>query len=151
MKIAIATLAVIGTALLLDLNTNAQDSDGKRFLNLPGRGDALPFSHAVVAGATVYLAGTLGVDPQTGKAPEDLEQEVRLAMEGIKAKAELAGVTMDDIVQIQIFCPDITLYEAFNEIYRTYFGEHFPARSFIGSGPLLRNCHFEINAIAVRG
>ena len=63
MKIAIAALAVIGTALLFDLNTNAQDADGRRFLNLPGRGDALPFSHAVVAGNTVYIAGTLGVDP----------------------------------------------------------------------------------------
>ena len=151
MKIALAALAVIGTALLFDLNATAQDGDSRRFLNLPGRGDALPFSHAVVAGDTVYIAGTLGVDPVTGMAPADLEQEVRLAMEGIKAKAELAGVTMDDLVQIQVFCPDLSLYGTFNEIYKTYFDKHFPARAFIGSGPLLRNCHFEINAIAVRG
>ena len=35
--------------------------------------------------------------------------------------------------------------------FRHYFDDHFPARSFIGSGTLLRKCHFEINAIAVRG
>lgn len=150
MKIVIAAFAVIATALALDLSTAAQDADGRRFLNLPGRGDALPFSHAVVAGDTVYIAGTLGVDAETGAAPENIEEEVRLVMEGIKAKAELAGVTMDDLVQIQVFCPDLSLYATFNEVYQTYFGDHFPARSFIGSGPLLRNCHFEVNAIAVR-
>lgn len=151
MKITIALLAVIATALILDLSTSAQDSDGPRYLNLPGRGDALPFSHAVVAGNTAYIAGTLGVDPETGAAPESVEQEARLVMDGIKAKVELAGFTMDDVVQVQIFCPDLSLYAQFNEVYKTYFDEHFPARAFIGSGPLLRNCRFEINAIAVRG
>ena len=151
MKIAIAALPVIGTALLLDLSTSAQDSDGRRFLNLPGRGDALPFSHAVVAGNTVYIAGTIGTDPETGMAPESVEQEARLVMDGIKTKVELAGLTMDDIVQVQVFCPDLALYEQFNEVYKTYFDEHFPARAFIGSGPLLRNGRFEVNAIAVGG
>ena len=150
MKILIAILAVLATALVLDLTTNAQEADGRRFLNLPGRGDALPYSHAVVAGDTVYIAGTLGLDPETGQAPDSIEREVRLVMDGIQAKAELAGVTMDDIVQIQVFCPDLSLYEPFNEVYKTYFGDHFPARAFIGSGPLLRGCHFEVNAIAVR-
>jgi len=151
MKIAIVALAVIGTALALDLSTAAQDTDARRFLNLPGRGDALPFSHAVVAGNTAYIAGTLGVDPETGLAPEDAAQEARLVMDGIKAKVELAGLTMDDVVQIQVFCPDLSLYDTFNEVYKTYFGEHFPARAFIGSGPLLRNARFEVNAICVRG
>ncbi len=84
-------------------------------------------------------------------APESVEQEARLVMDGIKTKVELAGLTMDDIVQVQVFCPDLALYEQFNEVYKTYFDEHFPARAFIGSGPLLRNGRFEVNAIAVRG
>ena len=71
---------------------------------------------------------------QRGAAPESVEQEARLVMDGIKAKVELAGLTMDDVVQVQIFCPDLSLYEQFNEVYKTYFDEHFPARAFIGSG-----------------
>ena len=58
---------------------------------------------------------------------------------------------MDDLVSIQIFCPDLSLYERFNAVYRTYFDDHFPARAFIGSGPLLRGARFEINGIAARG
>lgn len=150
MKIVLVAFAALGVVLALGQDTSSQESDERRFLNLPGRGDALPFSHAVVAGDTVYIAGTLGVDPETGMAPKSVEQEARLVMDGIKAKAELAGVTMDDIVQIQIFCPDLTLYDTFNEVYRTYFHKNFPARSFIGSGKLLRECRFEVNAIATR-
>jgi 2-iminobutanoate/2-iminopropanoate deaminase len=35
-------------------------------------------------------------------------------------------------------------------VYRTYFGKDFPARAFVGSGPLLRGGHFEIQGIAVK-
>ena len=59
-------------------------------------------------------------------------------------------VAMDDLVSIQVFCPDLTLYEEFNAVYRTYFEKNFPARAFIGSGPLLRNARFEVTGIAVR-
>jgi 2-iminobutanoate/2-iminopropanoate deaminase len=43
-------------------------------------------------------------------------------------------MTMDDIVFVQVFCPDVSLYGRFNDVYKTYFG----ARAFVGSGPLLR-------------
>jgi enamine deaminase RidA (YjgF/YER057c/UK114 family) len=58
---------------------------------------------------------------------------------------------MDDLVWVQVFCPDLALYDEFNAVYRTYFERGFPARSFIGSGPLLFGSRFEINAIAVKG
>ncbi|MHC4513980.1 MAG: RidA family protein [Planctomycetota bacterium] len=118
-------------------------------LNLPGRSDDLPFNHIVVAGHTVYVAGTIGVDPATGLAPADPEQEARLALDGVKAKLALADLTMDDLVSIQVFCSDLSLYGTFNAVYRTYFERDFPVRAFIGSGPLLRNGRFEISGIAV--
>ena len=119
-------------------------------LNLSGRSDDLPYSHAVVAGETIYVAGTIGVDPDTGKPPADPMAEARLALDGMKAKLELAGASMDDLVSVQVFCPDLSLYESFNEVYRTYFEDGFPARAFIGSGPLLRGGRFEINGIAAK-
>jgi 2-iminobutanoate/2-iminopropanoate deaminase len=35
-------------------------------------------------------------------------------------------------------------------IYRTYFTKGFPARAFIGSGPLLFGMRLEMQAIAIR-
>jgi 2-iminobutanoate/2-iminopropanoate deaminase len=123
--------------------------DGPRRLNLPGAPD-LPFSHVVVAGDTIYIAGTLGLDPETRKPPADVRAEARLALDDVRRKLELAGATVADLVWVQVFCPDLALYDDFNAVYRTYFEEGFPARSFVGSGPLLFGSRFEINAIAAK-
>lgn len=123
-------------------------------LNAPGRSDTLPFSHGVLAGDFYFVAGTLGTDPATGKPPADPEQEARAMLDDFRKKLELAGLTMDDLVQVQVFCSDLGLYDTFNRVYAGYFnvspGGGFPARAFIGSGPLLRGCRFEIIGIAAR-
>jgi len=110
----------------------------------------LPFSDAVLAGDTLYLAGTIGLDPKTGLPPADPKEEARLALEDMKATLAEAGMTMDDLVTVQVFCADLELYDDFNAVYRTYFTEPFPARAFIGSGPLLRGGRFEVQGIAVK-
>lgn len=61
-----------------------------------------------------------------------------------------AGYSMQDLVYVQVFCSDVSLFGVFNEIYRTYFQEPLPARAFIGSGALLFGARFEIQGIAVR-
>ena len=122
----------------------------KRYIVLPTRKDTLPFSDGVLVGDTLYLAGKIGIDPETGRAPDDVEKEIRLLLDGMKTTLAAADMTMGDLVSVQIFCPDLSLYEKFNEIYRTYFSKNFPARAFIGSGPLLRGGRFEAQGIAVR-
>jgi 2-iminobutanoate/2-iminopropanoate deaminase len=69
-------------------------------------------------------------------------------LDGFRATLEKAGLTMQDLVYVQIFCSDVSLFDRFNVIYRTYFKEPLPARAFIGSGPLLFGAHFEIQGIA---
>lgn len=127
----------------------AAPSQSKRYINLPKAVQA-PFSDGVLAGNTLYIAGRLGLDPKTSKIPDDIDQEARTVLDGIKSVLSEAGMTMDDLVFVQIFCPDVSLYAKFNDVYKTYFGKDYPARAFVGSGPLLRGAHFEINAIAVK-
>jgi enamine deaminase RidA (YjgF/YER057c/UK114 family) len=114
----------------------------------PGGYAALPFSMGVLVGNTFYMAGHLGIDLGTRKIPSDIDQEVRLMLDGFRATLEKAGLTMQDLVYVQIFCSDVSLFDPFNAIYRTYFKEPLPARAFIGSGPLLFGAHFEIQGIA---
>jgi reactive intermediate/imine deaminase len=151
----ISVLAAIVAAWVFMQTGNAvtpdrKDEVARRHIVLPSRTDKLPFSDGVLLGDTLYLAGRIGIDPQTGKPPEDVEKEIRLLLDGMKATLKEANMTMDDLVTVQIFCPDLSLYEKFNEIYRTYFTKNFPARAFIGSGPLLRGGHFEAQGMAVR-
>jgi 2-iminobutanoate/2-iminopropanoate deaminase len=138
---------VLGVAVAVPV---ARAAGGRRHVNLPGRPVQAPFSDAVMVGDTVYLAGRIGVDPKTGQVPADLDQEIRLLLDGVKAVLAETGLTMDDLVTVQVFCPDLTNYDRFNAAYRGYFGKEFPARGFIGSGPLLRGGHFEMQGIAVR-
>jgi enamine deaminase RidA (YjgF/YER057c/UK114 family) len=133
------------------VNDVAADKTAKRrTINLPGRTDGLPFSDAVLVGDTLYLAGRIGLDPKTRRPPADVETEIKILLDGMKSTLAEAGMTMDNLVYVQVYCPDLALYEKFNAAYRTYFGKEFPARAFVGSGPLLFGGHFEIQAIAAK-
>ncbi|HEY4442160.1 MAG TPA: Rid family hydrolase [Candidatus Elarobacter sp.] len=116
---------------------------------LPPGMTRLPFSDAVRAGNTVYLAGRLGVDRATGKPPDDVAAEARMLMDDVGKVLAAAKLTFDDLVNVTIFCPDVAHFRAFNEVYVSYFSGELPARAFIGSGPLLFGCRFELTAIAV--
>jgi 2-iminobutanoate/2-iminopropanoate deaminase len=128
------------------------EKSGQKRVHIPAPSGfgPLPFSSGVLAGNTFYLAGHIGIDPATRKVPDVLEREIELLMTGMKATLAKAGLTLNDLVYVQIFCPDVSLFERFNAAYRTHFEEPLPARAFIGSGPLLFGAHFEIQGIAVK-
>lgn len=121
--------------------------DRRQFIKLDPKA---PFSHGVLLGGTLYLSGRIGLDKETGKIPEDIESEVRNLMEEVRAILAKAGMTMDNLVYVQVFSTDVSLWERFNSVYTTFFDGDLPARAFIGSGPLLFGAHFEIQGIAVR-
>ena len=123
----------------------------RKVIRLGDLSSQLPFSDGILAGNTLYLAGRLGLDPKTGKAPEKIEDEIKNLLDGEKAVLAQAGMTMDDLVYVQISCTDLSLFDTFNPIYRSYFTtKDFPAREFVGAGSLLRGAHFELQAIAVK-
>ena len=141
----------IVAVLVLTLCVMANAADRKYIVKpRPADQKALPFSDAVLAGNSLYVAGQLGTDPKTGQAPDDAEQEAKLVMENVKQAVELAGFTMDDIVSVQVFCTDLKFYETFNGVYKTYFHGDFPARAFIGVAKLLRNAKFEVMVTAIK-
>jgi 2-iminobutanoate/2-iminopropanoate deaminase len=122
----------------------------RRYINLPDRPASLPFSDAVLVNDTLYLSGRIGIDPATGLAAADVDRELRLLFDGFEAVLAAAGMTMDDLVSVQIYCPDVSLWEPFNAAYVKRFSKEFPARAFLGSGPLLLNARFEMLGVAVK-
>jgi enamine deaminase RidA (YjgF/YER057c/UK114 family) len=112
---------------------------------------AMPFSDAVlVDGKTLYLSGRIGLIAGTTTVPESAEEEAHLVMQEIQRVLAMVGLTMDHLVSLQIFCSDVSLFDRFNVIYRTYFTGKLPARAFLGSGPLLFGARFELQGIAVK-
>lgn len=124
---------------------------GRVVFNSPTRAPGMPFSDGILAGSTLYLAGRIGLDPKTGKPPESPAEEARLVMESLKGTLAQAGMTVDDLVYVQISCTDLSLLETFNAVYRSYFTtKDLPTRQFVGAASLLRGGHFELQSIAVR-
>ncbi|MCU1287031.1 MAG: Endoribonuclease [Acidobacteriales bacterium] len=152
MKIDRLITVLLGMGLSISLTLGAAKPEQRRYLNIPRPASTtpLPFSNGVLVGNTLYLAGTIGLDAKSGKPPEDVEQEAKLALDSIDATLKQSGMTMDDLVYVQVFCSDVNNFAKFNNVYRTYFKREFPARAFIGSGKLLFDGRFEVQGIAVK-
>ena len=145
----VVTLCTLILAAVVSISTYAQDSriyiDGRSAAdaNVP------PYSGAVLIGDTLHLAGAIGLDENL-EVPDDPADEARNVMNAIKRSVEAAGMTMDDLVSVQVFCSDVAHYHAFNDVYRTFFTQEYPARAFIGVGTLLFDARFEVQGIAVK-
>ena len=119
----VVTLLTLVLATVVSINTHAQDSriyiDGRSAAdaNVP------PYSGAVLIGDTLHLAGSIGLDENL-EVPDDPADEARNVLNAIKRSVEAAGMTMDDLVSIQVFCSDVAHYQAFNEVYRTFFTQN---------------------------
>jgi 2-iminobutanoate/2-iminopropanoate deaminase len=125
-------------------------TENRRHINLPNRPAGLPFSDAVLVDNTLYISGRIGLDPATGLAPESVDAELELLFDGFQSVLREAGMTMDDLVWVQIYSPDVSLWQKFNTAYVKFFSQEFPARAFLGSGKLLLNGRFEMLGVAVK-
>jgi 2-iminobutanoate/2-iminopropanoate deaminase len=154
----IARVIIVAAGMLASLPLIAADNSPSYIvLDHSAARSQLPFSDAVLAGHTLYVAGTIGIDPKTtddpktARVPEDPAAEARLVMEAIKHTVEASGFKMEDFVSVQVFCTDLALYATFNDIYSSYFHGHFPARAFIGVNKLVRGARFEVMGTAIKG
>jgi len=139
------TLLVAAVVALGSLLSTAASAQEVRHINANSAADSggSPFSGAVMVGNTLYLSGVLG----RGDTAEDA---ARNALNSMQSTLEAADMTMDDLVNVQIFAADLADYAGFNTVYRSYFTREFPARAFLGSGALLANARFEVVGIAAR-
>ena len=142
-KIALAA----GCLVLAPTAMSAPLDAGRRYIADPA--NKRPLSQAVLVRDTLYVSGMLGLD-KAGQVPADPKVEIKLILDNMRQTIESAGLKMDDLVSVQIFCTDLTLFDTFNDIYKTYFNGNFPARAFIGTDKLLRGGHFEVMGIAVK-
>ncbi len=146
-----ALIAVALCAAFVSLAWTQEPTTERRTFRLPEVENLdLPFSDAVLVGDTLYLSGNGGIDLKTMSVPEDPKEEAKLMMENFRRTLAMADMSLENLVSVTVYCPDLSLYSDFNEVYRSYFDGNYPARAFVGSGPLLFGMRFEMQAIAVR-
>lgn len=94
--------------------------------------DEFPFSQAIEHDGMVYLSGNVPLDPETGEFVEGgIAAEAEQVMENIEAVLDAADSSLDRVVKATVFITDVDDFEAFNEVYKEYVDEPYPARSAV--------------------
>jgi reactive intermediate/imine deaminase len=108
-----------------------------------------PFSQAIIAGNTVYVAGQVAFSPRTGQVVEGgFEEQAVQVFENVKAILEGAGSSTANVVRVNVYLTDLTNFSKMNEIYRRYFTEVYPARTTVGV-QLAGEYLIEVDCIAI--
>lgn len=105
------------------------------------------YSQAVRVGDTVYCSGQIGLDPETMQMVEGIDAQIRRVLDNLKAVAEAAGGTLNDVVRFTVFLTDLAHFAKVNEIMATYLAEPYPARAAVGVASLPRGALVEIDAV----
>ncbi len=120
----------------------------KKFIMPEGYNRGLPFTPGILVDGTLYIAGFSGEDAKTGVIPEDFETEVKQALDKVGVILKEADMDYKDVVSVQVYLTDMTLFDRMNNVYRTYFDEPRPTRSIMGLKELIGPARFEITVTA---
>lgn len=109
-----------------------------------------PYSQAVRAGNTVYFSGQIPLDPSSGMLVEgDISTQTRRVFDNLKAVAEAAGGSFEQIVRVGIYVTDLANFTAVNAVMNEYFQPPYPARSTIEVAGLPKGAQVEVDAVMV--
>ncbi|KPU44157.1 2-iminobutanoate/2-iminopropanoate deaminase [Oxobacter pfennigii] len=110
-----------------------------------------PYSQAVEVGNLIYTSGQIPISPKTGDLVSgDIKKATAQCIENLKAIAEAAGCTLNDVVKTTVFLKDMNQFTEMNEVYGSYFVTDQPARSCVQAAKLPRDVDVEIEAIILK-
>ena len=111
-----------------------------------------PYSQAVEIGDLVFVSGQIPFDPVSGKLEHaDIKGQARQSLENVKAIVEAAGLTLANVVKVNISLTDMSAFADVNAIYAEYFtGAIKPARAVVQVAAMPKQVLIEIEAIAHR-
>jgi reactive intermediate/imine deaminase len=105
------------------------------------------YSQAVRVDNTVYLSGQIGLDPNTMNMVEGIEAQVHRVFQNLRAVADAAGGSLDDVVKLNIYLTDLAHFAKVNEVMATYFHQPYPARAAVGVASLPRAALVEADGV----
>jgi len=118
--------------------------------NVPGAPKPVgPYSPAVKAGELVFLAGQVGLEPESGSLVTGIEAQTKQVLDNIGAVLAASGSSPKKIVLTTIFLANIGDAKVVNEIYSGFVdSERPPARQTVAVKDLPLGALVEISVIA---
>lgn len=139
MKMNPLQLAALAPLSLLAAGCTAPRTD-----HLPAEGALGPYSAAVSSSDHVFLSGKIG--KRGGTFPE----EVRSAIDAVELDLASLGLSLGDVVSVNVFVTDMGLYAELNAVYAERFPKPYPARTTVGVSALPGGARVEIQAVAAK-
>ena len=121
------------------------------FLNVKGENKG-HYAPGVISGNQLYISGQLSLDLDTRQVAQGgIEAHMALALHNVERVLQAAGLTRNDVVQCRVYITDVAHWDAINQVYREFFGDHRPARIVVPVPALHFGCLVEIEAVAECG
>ncbi|WEJ33081.1 MULTISPECIES: RidA family protein [unclassified Devosia] len=112
-------------------------------------GQSLPFARAVEAGGWLYVSGQVAMkDGEIVKG--NIVDETHLTIQNLLAILKEADYGLEHVVRVGVWLDDPRDFWSFNGVYKSYFGEHPPARACVQSRMMV-DCKVEIDLVAYKG
>ena len=112
------------------------------------KGD-LAYTPGVLAGKTLYISGQIDKDPRTGKQPEGIAEQTRMAMNNMGLVLRAAGMDYGNVVTCHVQLADMGQFAEMNKVYGSYFAaDSYPARTTLQFPGLPGGANVEISCIA---
>ena len=110
-----------------------------------------PYSQAVQIENFLFLSGQIGLNPKTNKLEnKNLQSELEQIMKNITSILNEANMKIENIIKTSVFMKDLSSFSDFNNIYKSFFKEKFPARETIEVSKLPMDARIEISIIAYK-
>lgn len=106
------------------------------------------YSHCVEHNGILYIAGQLPFAPNTKNMAEGIEAQAHQVLSNLKLILTEAGSSLNQVMQVRIYIPDVELWGAVNAVYAEYFTDHKPARCVVPSRELHYGALIELEATA---
>lgn len=120
-------------------------------INVDGLAKLPTFSHATVAGDTIYVSGSLGTLPDSMElAPGGVGPQTTQTLRNIEKILDGCGATFADVAKVNVYLTDMGSFQVMNEAYLEFFGGSPPARITVGVAELAMGAAVEIDCIAHR-
>jgi 2-iminobutanoate/2-iminopropanoate deaminase len=99
-------------------------------LNAPSPAGA--YSQAIVTKSNnIYVSSQMPLNPVTKIIPKSIEEQTAQILDNIKNILLEADSELNDIVRITVYLTDKNNFKHFNNVYRTFFREPYPARTVV--------------------
>lgn len=90
------------------------------------------YSQAIVTNlGRIYISSQMPMNPETKEIPDSIEEQTMQVLINIKNILSEGNFSIDDVVKVTVYIHDQNKFKQFNNIYKNFFKEPYPARTVI--------------------